>query len=569
MTAAALVLALLGLGSIHPAASRAAALPSTGAPPPGSIGTLDSSRYRATQLQGDLVAGGQDLIQIPSYLTAAGQDITYKPLAGFSEEIPFVNQFQIARVLGAYEPADRNTGVTPASLDYEQRASNGSLVFEPNLIKARLQPYLSAGYTPSDITLSVDDIPWAIAAAGGHMGPFGQNNPPDSMSDWATEMTHFASDLKSLYGQSAADFRFKVGVEFDSTESFNGTAQQYYDLYNTAYDAIRQVLPGANVAPAEFTGNGSCGKNTTTCVYSTSSLLAQAAAANTSPGYVPRSLDSFLNANSAFPSAAINVAVKSYAGLGTSVSPEIDQFGLLGMPFGASSGNGTNYIDQGALEANWQFQTIMGLRQTLNPIRISHWPAVDTEDGYSFLNGTGYTHLLLDRYSGSLIYPLDTSTGTNTTTEIGGDAFYNNGNVAIVLSSYSPTITPPDETVSIPIPQGLIPTGSLAGWRIVRYTPTDNVFYTIKSDLAAAQNLSPSFAQCGICTAPATSMAINPSLVRTMLSANWNHYQSIMQQTLNLSPLANSDQIDFDSGTGMLTATIPANQLIVLEYGTW
>jgi len=66
------------------------------------------------------------------------------------------------------------------------------------------------------------------------MGPFGQNNPPDSMSDWATEMTTFATVLKTLYGASAADFRFKIGVKFDSKESFNGTAQQYYDLYNTA-----------------------------------------------------------------------------------------------------------------------------------------------------------------------------------------------------------------------------------------------------------------------------------------------------------------------------------------------
>ena len=575
--AGAVANALVGISSINavptaapPAGPTPARSASTGTPPPGSIGTLDSSRYRATQLQGDLVASGQGLIQIPSYLTAAGQGITYKPLPGFSQEVPFVNQFQIARFLGAYQPGNQNGGATPASLDYEQRDSTGALVFETNLLKARLQPYLNAGYTPSDITLSVDDVPWAIAAAGGHMGTYGQNNPPAVMSDWATEMTHFASDLKSLYGASAADFRFKIGVEFDATESFNGTAQQYYDLYNTAYDAIRQVIPGADIAPAEFTGTGSCGKfNTATCVYSTTALLSQAAAANTSPGFVPRSLDSFLSANSAFPSAAVSIAVKSYSALPAGVTSEVDQFGLLGLPFGASSGSGSNYMDQGALQANWQFQTIMGLRQTLDPMRISHWPAVDTEGGYSFLNGTGYTHLLLDRYSGSLIYPLDTSTGTNATTEIGGDAFYNNGNVAIVLSSYSPTVTPPDETVSIPIPAGLIPGGSLAGWNIVRYTPTNNVFATIKADLATAKNLNPSFALCGICTAQASSMAANTNLLRTMLAANWNRYQSIMQQTLNLSPLANSDQIEFNSSTGMLTATIPADQLIVLEYGQW
>jgi hypothetical protein len=202
-------------------------------------------------------------------------------------------------------------------------------------------------------------------------------------------------------------------------------------------------------------------------------------------------------------------------------------------------------------------------------MRISHWGGVDTEDNLTFLNGAGYTHLLFDRYSGSQIYPLDTSAGTNATTEIGGDAFWNNGNVAIVLSSYSPTVTPPTETVSVPIPQGLIPSGSLTGWRIVRYTPTNNVFAAIKTDLAAASNLSPSFAQCVVCTSTVASMAINPNLVRTMLLANWNRYQTIMQQTLNLSPLTSSDQITYDSSTGMLTATIPANQLIVLEYGQW
>jgi hypothetical protein len=514
------------------------------------------------QLQGDLVASGQGLIRIPGYLTAPGQGITYQARAGARREIPFVDHFQIARFLGAWDPVGRNLRTRPTSLDFEQR-QRGALVFRKSLLKARLEPYLRAGYAPSDITLSVDNIPWAIAARGGHLGQFGQDNPPADEAEWANEMTHFASDLKSLFGRRAAGFRYKIGVEFDASESFHGTARQYYALYNTAYRSIKRIFPRAEIAPAEFTGNGECPKGNRTCVYSTRALLSQAAAAHTWPGFVPRSLNAFLNVNSAFPSASVGMAVESYKALGTPVTAEIDQFGLLGMPFGR------NYMDEGALQANWQFQTIMGLRQTLNPARISHWGGVDTEDGLTFLNGAGYTHLLLDRYSGSLIYPLNTSVASNSTTEIAGDGFYKNGNVAIVLSSYSPSSTPAGETVSLGIPQGLIPGGSLAGWRTVRYTPADNVFAAIKADLASEHNLEPAFALCSVCTDTAAGMAVDPRLVRPMLSANWSRYQSIMQQTLNLSPLTSADGIAFNGSTGMLTATIPANQLIVLEYGQW
>ena len=557
-TAAATVVAVV-LAGLWGSVGEAVATPS---PPPGSIGALDSSRYDATQLQGDLVASGQGLIRIPGYLTAPGQDITYQLRPGTITQIPFVDHFQIARFLGAWDPVARNRRTSPASLDFERR-QHGVLVFSKAILKARLERYLAAGYSPSDITLSVDNIPWAIAARGGHLGAYGQNNPPASEAAWANEMTHFARDLKSLFGWRAAGFRYKIGVEFDASESFHGTAREYFRLYNTAYRSIRRVFPRAKIAPAEFTGNGECPRGNRTCVYSMTAFLNQAAAAHTWPAFVPRSLNAFLNVNSAFPSASVSMAVRSYEDLGRPVTAEIDQFGLLGMPFGR------NHVDEGALQANWQFQTIMGLRQTLNPGRISQWGGVDTEDRLSFLNGTGYTHLLLDRYSGSLIYPLTTSNASNATTEIGADGFYRNGNAAIVLSSYSPTSTPGQETVSLAIPPGLISAGSLSGWRTVRYTPANNVFAAIKSDLAAAHNLQPAFARCSVCTDTATGMAIDPRLVRPMLLANWSRYQSIMQQTLNLGPLTSADGIEFNSSTGTLTATIPANQLIVLESGHW
>jgi hypothetical protein len=532
--------------------------------PAGSIGALEATRYRATQLQGSLVARGQWLIEIPAYLTEAGQGITYPTKPGWAKEVPFVDRFQIARFLGPWDNHPIDEDVPPASLDYVQ-SNSGSLVYETSLLEARLAPYLDAGYKPSDITLSLDNVCWAIAADGGKVGPYGQSNPPVSDEDWHDAISHFASDLQSLYGESAGGFRFKVGVEFDYAPFFDAGPQQYYRLYNTAHRAIRSVFPDAVVMPAEFTGTGICpdGDGNGKCVYSTSNLLAQAAAAGTPPVVVPRSLNPAGIEGILYPSRSINLAVDSYAGL--DVVPEIHQFGYMHPSFGA------RYIEQGAVRANWEFQTLMGLIQQLDPARIACWDPFDQEGGHYFLNGIGYVRLLLTRYDHSNIYPLYSMAHRSGATEIVATGFHNavTGAVAIVLSNYSPDAPSHTETPSISIPPGLIPGSSLSGWKLVRYGPPNTVFAAFQADLAAAENLNSNFTGSGsVYQASAKNMAAEASLVPAMLRANYDRYASVIQQTLNLSPLQSSDQISYD-GSSTLSATLPANELIVMEYGEW
>jgi hypothetical protein len=107
--------------------------------PRGSIGALDATKYRASQLQGSLVARGQWLIEIPPYLTEAGQGITYATKPGWPTEVPFVDRFQIARFLGAWDNHPIDEGIPPATLDYVQSHA-GSLVYETGLLEDRLAP---------------------------------------------------------------------------------------------------------------------------------------------------------------------------------------------------------------------------------------------------------------------------------------------------------------------------------------------------------------------------------------------------------------------------------------------
>ena len=532
--------------------------------PAGSIGALAATKYRATQLQGSLVARGQWLIEIPAYLTEPGQDLTYATKPGWTKEVPFVDRFQIARFLGAWDNHPIDEDVPPASLDYVQSSSD-SLLYETSLLEGRLAPYLDAGYTPADITLSLDNVCWAIAADGGKVGPYGQSNPPAGDAEWHDAISHFAADLRSLYGARAGGFRFKVGVEFDYAHFFDGTPEQYYQLYNTAHRAVRSVFPDAVVMPAEFTGTGTCpdGDGNGPCVYSTSNLLAQAAAAGTLPAVVPRSLNPAGIEGILFPSRSVELAVDSYAGL--DVVPEIHQFGYMHPSFGA------RYIEQGALRANWEFQTLIGLIARLDPARIACWDPFDQEGGHHFLNGTGYVRLLLTRYDGANVYPLYSMAHRSGETEIVAAGFHDTvtGAVAIVLSSYSPAAPSQVETAAIAIPPGIIPGGSLRGWNVVRYGPSNTVFAAFQRDLAAAGNLHSNFTGSGsVYQASATNMAADASLVPAMLRANYGHYTSVIQETLNLSVLQASDEIGYD-GISTLTATIPANQLIVIEYGRW
>ena len=166
------------------------------------------------QLQGHIV--GHGLMTIPRYLESPDIDLKYIWNPKLSQEIPFVDSFTITRFLGGYPSKwikqykawDPVLGIQ--SLAYAVIDDDGGVKYRPDMIEKRLEPYLRAGYRLEDMTLALENVPWAIARNSGAEGLFGQTEPPSSWDAWRLLVEHFADDIRRLYGSDAA-LHFKMG----------------------------------------------------------------------------------------------------------------------------------------------------------------------------------------------------------------------------------------------------------------------------------------------------------------------------------------------------------------------
>ena len=527
---------------------------------PIEIGEL-TPFYRSMQMQGHIL--GHGLIEIPAYLTAPDIDIRYRKNRNLQKEIPFVDSFTINRFLGGYKPlwlkqyGNLDPSLGNASLDYVVRDQAGKLKNRPEIIQLHLQPYIEAGYKLNNITINLENIPWSIARGGGDDGLFGQRNPPAQLDDWKWTVSRLAEDLKNLYGGHGVP-NFKIGNEFNTKKSFNGTAQDYFDLYTSSYKILRENFPNSAIVPGEFTGTGTCG-NIDVCVYDIKDLLLRASALGADPSYVPRSLHAFQDAKGTMPSTIVQRAVSSYQRI-AGVTAEIYQFGLAGQPFGAFRDVGN---DMSARQAAWQFQVLIGLQELLRPARVFHWGGISgyPRDGVALLNGAGFLRLFLDRYLGAKMYRLRVTAENSRDTEIGAAAFSLPNTQAVIIGGFGPGTGESRTKVAIEMPGP----SDLTGWKFTRLSSAEDVFMAICRDLAAAGNLKPQFDQCPTCTGEPQNMAVNSANARKTITAQQEKYERIIQETLRWKPIERLPNIDHDPRSGQLRLELAQNELPILE----
>ena len=519
--------------------------------------------YRSTQLQGHLF--GMGLTEIPDYLLSSDLAFPYRKKAGWAMEIPFVDTFTINRVMGGYREDwlrkfhkwDDHFG--RRSLDYVVRGSGGTLQFRPELLRQRLQPYLDAGYKPSDITLALDNTPWDLATPDDgppQEGPWGRNTPPGNMDEWSTVVRHFAADLKAFLGPAAEQIGFETGVEYDEKVSFDGSAADFFRYYETTDRALHEVLPGAHLNPGEFTGAGTCEPDNPGCVYDTRAFLDFARREHLQVSDVPRSLHALVDRADPWPSATAQRFTESYGRL-PGVIEEVHQFGLLFEPFGKGAGP-----DPGPMQASWEFQTLARLLQNGAPRRVYHWGGVASVGRLRFLNGAGFLRLVLDHYLGRSLTMLtthDADAQRPYRAETLAVALTGNGPPALILSSFSPRPEAGTRPVTVDLPSDW--PSSLTRCRTVRSRVDGNVFNTVKQDLAADDNLKPAFADCAQCLGTPMMMAKDFVRARGMLFHKWPSYQAVMQASLRWK---DNDTTVARRGSSV-TADLAANDLTVIE----
>ena len=357
------------------------------------------------------------------------------------------------------------------------------------------------------------------------------------------------------------------------------------------------MLPGASLSVGDFTSAcvDSATRRTSACVYDSKNFFAREVANGTTPAYIARSLNLYWDTNpTSYPSVAVAESVSAYAYVGSAVPTqlpaEIHQFGLLHMPWGATS------TQVSSVQANWEFQTLMGLKQSLPSIaRVDNWggfaSVANGGNPINLLEGTGYIRMILDNHQGAELYRLPVaSQALPAGNELMAVALVEGNSYQIVLSNTDVVAVNsnlaqmrPDAPVQLSF---TLPAAwpAAQGWSYLRNSQAsvDNVFAQVKRDFA---NASPSileahFAACAVCFSDPLSMTTNVTAARAIVAANWSsgsNYLQTIQNSLKWHGVASrnaANQLNIDQNgvthaftqSGQtLNVTLGPNEMLVLR----
>lgn len=138
--------------------------------------------------------------------------------------------------------------------DLVRRLPDGSLESRFDLVKSRLDPYVTNGF---DVMIVLDNVPWAfVSVTTSKCASYGcQYLPPDDPQEFADWVGELAKYLKQTYGATyAARIRWRLGTEANGPRwSDRGKYfQQYLDSYKLTAGRIRSKIPGARVGASNW-----------------------------------------------------------------------------------------------------------------------------------------------------------------------------------------------------------------------------------------------------------------------------------------------------------------------------
>jgi hypothetical protein len=231
------------------------------------MGELDAF-WRNQPVLGPHLQDGLWLYEIPEYWFDS--DFPYKKRP-FAKEVPFADRLSVVRLLGGYSAykgigslsklekdpetmAAINAGLTVEDLrileelrktDFAYRDSKGKIVYQPHLIKERLQPYLEYGY--EDFTIVLDNFPWDFSK-NPVLGGYGNAAPPDDPEEWYMMVKELCLALKEiLREEKSGNLRFRIGTEMNGVERFAGTEDRFLTHIDYTTAAVHEILPKASV----------------------------------------------------------------------------------------------------------------------------------------------------------------------------------------------------------------------------------------------------------------------------------------------------------------------------------
>ena len=547
------------------------------------LGEMDGF-YRYTAVLGPLLEKGQRLRKIPDWMFATDFPYQKRP---YAIEIPFADGLSVVRLLGGWEdkklPADRRND--PNDLVYRDDA--GALHYRWNLLKARLDPFISNGYT--QLTLVMDNVPYCLAEKP-IKGNFGQVAPPGNLNEWYTFVRDMCRELNRLYGEDVVkNFRFRMGTEMQDQRRFAGSQEQYFQYYDFAAKAVKEEIPSAGFGPfnrampyseekkgelpyaaidiIELVKHCATGTNTATGqIGSPINFVARSFyyfSAEPKPGTfnnihpdqrTPEQGDLWRQARAVAPSMAhLSREVQEF---GPHLETEQKLYGL----------------DTGARGAAQTLHTLANFKEE-GADRIWHWELFENvTDDKALMMSQGWLYSVLDHMRGGQLYTIPVNASpSNDNTQKALLSVQENRAILIVANWNVDREKHAANDLTLFIPNTVL-TDHKFSIRQISFTEETSVYDVIRRDYKAAGLLSKKHLEHR--GAPATLafaskydiMAENRQAGQEFIKTNWNKYEQLMRDALKLRNFSGTSEKSADGITITFKAENPSVTVLVMDF---
>ncbi|MCF7848462.1 MAG: hypothetical protein K9M45_06395 [Kiritimatiellales bacterium] len=513
--------------------------------------------WRARPLIGEWLANGLGLEPLPAYLGRHSFGCKME-----SQKVLYADHLNIVRLLGGWHEGGGAEKPMPADVaDLVYRNEAGELQYRWDKLKARLDPYIGAGYT--NLTLVLDNIPYCFTSKP-VMKHYGQVATPEDFGEWQTFVSNLCVQLVGLYGfETANRFRFRQGTEAQGTNRFVGTQEEYFKIYDHSAAAIKSVLPDAKFGP--FNQAGGKGKPSN-CNVDTTALARHCATVGTPFDFVSISTyvvkpthknDPWLEARSCngfFHSVQ--------AELPHPIPFEIHECGIVKSKDGIPTG------EPGARGAGWLFHLITNLRET-GLDRWYHWDVFDrfrSKGGlHELLDSSGWFLAVLDHTAGGEAFVLNTSKPENEQTQVRAIGVFGGEYDWIMAGVFNPDrLSHETETVSIRIPCNLLRTAKGDEVQWTSLNQTNAVHYLVRKDLEEAGMLNATYAAAPEQLASARTMTSKGMRTpeQDFLGGRLERYEQAIVDSLTLKPFPGTIRRNGDDVVFTVTLTPPETAVI-------
>jgi len=484
----------------------------------------------------------------------------------YQEEVDIADYLTTPRLLGGWRPdkggkgeLSRHERVADADLVY--RKTDGSLAYRWDLLDLRLSRFVNMGY--KDLTLVLDQIPYCFTEKP-HLWKYGQATPPSDMREWHAFVRDLCRELKRLYGAKVAGgFRFRLGTELGCGERISLTQKQLHEMYAMTHKGIKEVLPGARLGPWNEAGFKDKQDRAPLKVLELARFAKKNSLAfdfaSVSSYAIPKLRGSKVASGSPQLKAEIDRAYfAALRELFPGLSAEYHEFGILGSQYGVATS------EPGSRGGAYRAHYVMTMLEHGALDRLYHWDVFEAAGNkrgprpMRLLRANGWLYSILEHAAGGDTYVLKGDrSGSGDDNALYKCALVASPKTSFLIVTSFAVDRRKGETrdISLSFPVALAKNGPPRGGRLkyVTLNSEQDIYRTLKSDLAKAGNLKPEYEKHDDLVASVKLMAKTYAKARKMVEANYAGYRRQMERSLTLKPC----QFRMEMNEKLLSLTFP------------